>query len=95
MKKFRYKANRPKRADLCGLSPSEFKTKLRRAGHKIPRNFFANSCISKKGANVYRWRWWMPAEPVVDIANANDFDRWANSVLEVVSFKEILDKKGR
>ena len=90
--KFKFKVQRPKRAVLCGLSPSEFKTKLKRAGHNVPRDFFRSGCISKKGSKVYRWRWWSTDEPipVVDIANRHDFDRWANSVIECVPFNEVI-----
>ena len=87
----RYKAARPKRADLSGLSPSEFKTLLRRAGHKVSRNFYSSACISYKGNCLYRWRWWSELA-VVDVSCAKeDFDRWANSVESTIPIKEWID----
>jgi hypothetical protein len=38
--KYKYRAKRPKRDQLHGMSPSELKTLLKRRGYKIGRDFF-------------------------------------------------------
>lgn len=92
--KMKYRAKRPTRAHL-GMSPSKFKTLLKQRGYDIPRNFFANGCIAKAGGRLYRFRWWgsligrgneTDGAFVVDIScPVDEFDRWANSVDDIVS----------
>lgn len=80
--RFKYKT-RPTRGELGGLSPSEFKTKLKRNGFKVPRKFYANGSIAYRDNRAYRFRWWSD-NFVVDVScHMSEFDRWANSVEEV------------
>jgi len=79
--------SRPTRKDLLGYSRSEFKTLLKRKGHKVPRDFFGRGCVSTFKNRFYRWRWWKENDGsglfVVDISCLiPEFDRWANSVEE-------------
>ncbi len=98
MKKFKFKTEKPTRQELGGLSPSEFKTFLKVLGHKIPRNFFALSSISTYRNRRYRWRYWGDSYSndktfVVDISCLkSEFDRWANSVEDCVTFEEFKNK---
>lgn len=89
--RYRYKATRPKRSQLGGWSASEFKTLLRRLGHRIDRDFYKSGCsISRRGSRLYRWRWWNESF-VVDISEPRSgFDRWANSVDRSVSAVDFL-----
>jgi hypothetical protein len=88
--KFKYKARRPKRQHLGGISPSEFKTLLRKSGHTIARSFFSDACISSFKGRSYRWRWWSDSF-VVDVScKLAEFDRWANSTEQTVSFEDWL-----
>lgn len=106
MKKL-FKTKKPTREELEGFSPSELKTFIKQLGHKVPRDFFAKSSISKYKNRYYRWRWWgspysNDSTFVVDISCLqSNFDRWANSAEDCVNFKffkkkidkKILDKK--
>lgn len=84
-----YKFPRPTREQLGGMSPSEFKTLLRRRGLTIRRDFFKNS-MARMGGKYYRFRWWNN-ESTVDICiNINEFDRWANSTDQILPLKEWL-----
>jgi len=90
---------KPSREKLNGLSPSEFKTLLKRAGHIVSRDFFSRkSSVSKFKGKIYRWRWWGTpstgdAEFVVDIScNISEFDRWANSTEKTVKFTDWKSK---
>ena len=81
------------RADLGGYSRSEFKTLLKRRGYTIPRSFFQDCCIAKKGGRFYRFRHWGNGDWgagdgfVIDISCPfDDFDRWANSTDVTLSF---------
>lgn len=86
---------RPNRSKLCGMSPSEFKTLLKRKGHKVPRDFFKYSCTSVFRNRLYRWRHWSDEGFIVDIScPKNDFDRWANSVSDRITIASWLAKNG-
>jgi|GEM_PF-5908152 len=83
----------PKRKELSGLSRSEFKTLLKRNGHKIDRGFFSSNCISQRKNRLYRWRWWADEGFVVDIScPLNDFDRWGNSTERTVPFEDAFKR---
>ena len=78
---------KPTREQLHGMSPSEFKTFLKRRGHSVSRDFFKMASISHYKDRAYRFRWWNETEFLVDIScKLSEFDRWANSVDEVVTF---------
>lgn len=86
--KYMFKNSRPNRSQLNGMSPSEFKTLLRRKGFKVPRDFYCNSTAYRDN-RAFRFRWWNATEFQLDIScKLNDFDRWANSTEYIVSFKE-------
>lgn len=88
---YKYKAVRPKR-ELLGMSPSKFKTLLKRRGYKVPRRFFKNGCLARKGGRTYRFRWWSAEGFLVDKGCVyKDFDRWANSVDEVIPYNSWLE----
>lgn len=88
------------RNELAGYSRSEFKTRLKRLGFKVPRTFFRDSCIAEYKNRRYRFRHWGDCytnDPsfVVDVAELNrDFDRWANSTAETISIKDFLKQFG-
>jgi hypothetical protein len=86
--KFKFKSKKPTREQLGGLSPSEFKTVLKRRGHKIYRDFFKTECVSYHKGRAYRFRWWSDSgEFLVDVScPSKDFDRWANSTEYVIAF---------
>ena len=92
MRRFRfYRFPRPSREQLCGMSPSEFKTALRLKGLFLRRDFYKNS-MARMGGKYFRFRWWSP-EPTVDIClNINEFDRWANSIDKSFTLKEWLQQ---
>lgn len=73
---------RPNRTQLLGYSPSEFKTLLKRNGHKVPRNFYKHgACTTVKHGRYWRWRWWADSGFVVDMScPIAEFDRWSNSL---------------
>jgi len=85
---------KPKRKELSGLSPSEFKTLLKRKGHHVARDFFGVwCCISQRRNRLYRWRWWADEGFVVDIScPLNDFDRWGNSTERTVPFEDAFKR---
>lgn len=88
----RFKTRRPKRHQLCGLSPSELKTLLKRNGFKIKRTFFKYGCIATKNNRLFRFRYWDKIEFKVDISCVkNKFDYWANSIEEIVLFNDFLN----
>ena len=96
--KFKLKYTKPTRNQLWGMSPSEFKTMLKRRGHSVPRDFFKRSVSHYKG-RAYRFRWWGDVygddtgEFFVDVScPLKEFDRWANSVDEVVNFYNWIEK---
>jgi len=55
--KYKYRAKRPKRDQLHGMSCSELKTLLKRRGYKIDRDFF-KFCVAEYKNRLYRFRWW-------------------------------------
>lgn len=95
--KLKLKQPKPTRNELCGLNASQFKTLLKLRGFKIPRNFYRCGSVAFKGGRLYRFRWWNTeycnAEyfPIDISCHRLEFDRWANSVYKVISFKEFLN----
>lgn len=85
---------KPRPADLDGMSPSEFKTFLKKNGFRVRRDFFKMGSVASKGSRFYRLRWWGDgydefAGFVVDVSIPKSrFDRWANSVYTVLSIDE-------
>jgi len=78
--------SRPTRLQL-GMSPSEFKTMLKLRGHEVARDFFKYGPQSVYRNRLYRYRYWADKGFVVDIScKLSEFDRWANSCDEVVTF---------
>ena len=92
MMKYKYRAKRPKRDQLNGMSPSELKTLLKRRGYDIGRDFFKYGCLARYKSRSYRFRWWdAGGEFLVDISCIHsEFDRWANSTEDVVTFNNWL-----
>jgi hypothetical protein len=90
---------RPTREQLDGLSCSEFKTLLKRRGHKVKRNLFKYEPYTTKGSRQYRWRYWGTVLPkdetfMVDISYPLEFfDRWANSTDYTIKFREYIEGK--
>jgi hypothetical protein len=82
---------RPKNRDqLAGYSLSEFKTYLKKLGHKVPRTLANRGYVTEYQNRAYRWRWWSDEGFVVDVSvPLEEFDRWANSVEETYSFGEM------
>ena len=90
--KFKHRASRPKRDQLNGMSPSEFKTLLRRRGYTIGRDFFKYGCQARYKNRSYRFRWYSDGGFSVDKSCLrSDFDRWANSVDEVIAISNWLE----
>jgi hypothetical protein len=84
---YKFKAKRPKREQLHGLSPSELKTLLKRRGYKVPKDFFKYGSLARYNGRSYRFRWYSDGEFFVDKSCPRlEFDRWANSVDEVIPF---------
>lgn len=84
--------SRPTREQLHGLSCSEFKTLLKRRGYKVGRDFFKYGCIAQYKGRFYRFRWWSGDGFYVDVSCPfAQFDRWANSVDNVVQFYNWLE----
>ena len=80
---------RPNRNQLAGYSLSEFKTLLKRLGHKVPRDLETAGYVTEYNNRLYRWRWWSDEGFVIDRSETLDqFDRWANSVEEVIKFSD-------
>lgn len=87
-----YYVTRPSRELLHGMSCSEFKTLLKRRGYKIKKTFFQDGCIAQYKGRLYRFRWWSVDEFFVDVScPISDFDRWANSVDNVIQFYNWLE----
>lgn len=84
---------KPTRSQL-GMSPSSLKTKLKKLGFSVPKNFFKCS-ILKLNQRFYRFRWSNTDEVyLVDISCLEeDFDRWANSTEKTVTFQEFLNEQ--
>ena len=89
-------AERPSRDELCGMSPSEFKTLLKQRGFRVPRDFFDQGSVAQYRNRLYRFRWWSDEysdsqQFFVDVScPIGDFDRWANSTDNTVYFSEWL-----
>ena len=91
--KFKFKSPRPTRDQLFGMSPSQFKTMLKRCEHSVSRDFFKMGSVSYYKGRAYRFRWWSDEGFVVDVScSLEDFDRWANSVDEVVNFYNWMEE---
>lgn len=72
-----------------GMSRSEFKTRLRRAGFKVLRDFWGRGCmITLLAGRYYRVRFEDTQCLVDQSCKLADFDRWANSTEQVLEFKE-------
>jgi hypothetical protein len=80
--------SKPDRDQLWGMSPSQFKTMLRRRGYQITRDFFKLGSVARKGNRLYRFRYWGPGTEffVDESCPIPQFDRWANSVKQTVNF---------
>ena len=82
---------RPTKEQLHGFSRSELKSRLKLAGHKVPRDFYKYGCVSRFRHRFYRWRWWGEEGFVLDISCViSEFDRWANSTELTAAVKERL-----
>ena len=91
-KKFRIYQVKPRRDQLWNMSASEFKTFLRKHGFKVPREFFKRGSVCTKKNRFYRFRYWAQPEFFVDIScPVNEFDRWANSVDQVINFYNFIE----
>ena len=72
-----------------GMSPSEFKTMLKLRGHKVDRDCLKYGPQSIYRNRLYRWRHWADEGFVVDIScKLSEFDRWANSTDQTITFVE-------
>lgn len=83
--KYKYKGSKPDRSSLHGLSPSEFKTLLRRRGYKVNRDFFKYGCCAQLKNRLYRFRHWGDQFFVDVSCPLPEFDRWANSTDDVLT----------
>ena len=91
--KFKYRAQKPDRDRLWGMSASQFKTLLKRRGFKVDRDFFKMGAMAKRGNRLYRFRYWAFPDFFVDIScPLNEFDRWANSVDTTINFSDVVEK---
>lgn len=89
----KYKATKPKREQLHGMSPSEFKILLKRRGYDLKRDFYKWGCVAEYKNRLYRFRWYSDGEFFVDKSCIkSDFDRWANSVDEVLTIYNWLER---
>lgn len=77
---------------INGMSPSRFKTHLKLAGYRVPRDFYARGCVSEYRGRVFRWRWWSDPQEVDISCPKEDFDRWANSTDISLDFSTALAK---
>ena len=90
--RFKYKVEKPTRDRLWGMSPSQFKTLLKRKGFDVSRDFFKMGAMAQKGNRLYRFRYWAFPDFFVDIScPLNEFDRWANSVDRTINFYNFLE----
>ena len=90
--RFKYTVTKPNRDQLSGMSPSQFKTMLKRRGFKVDRDFFKLGAMAKRGNRLYRFRYWAHPDFFVDIScPLNEFDRWANSVDRTINFYNFLE----
>ncbi len=94
MMRLKIESRKPRREQLCGLSPSQFKTMLKRFGYKVPRYFFKYGSVATKGNRLYRFRYWAFPDFFVDIScPLNDFDRWANSTDRTINFYNWIENE--
>lgn len=91
----KYRYRRPTRDKLWGMSPSEFKTLLKLRGYVITRDFFKMGSVAVYKGRRYRFRWWAEnGEFFVDVScPIHEFDRWANSIDDVVPFFNWIEKQ--
>jgi len=89
--RFKFKYHRPTRTQL-GMGRAAFKTLLEKRGYKFRREFFGKGCsIAYRNGRRYRFRWWNEDGFVVDISCVEAaFDRWANSVDQVLTVEDWL-----
>ena len=86
---------RPNRNQLGGYSLSEFKTFLKRLGHKVPRNLSSTGYVTRYEDRFFRWRWWSEEGFIIDRSEPLEmFDRWSNSVEQSYSFRTSYKEKG-
>ena len=91
--KFKYRAQKPNRDRLWGMSASHFKTFLKRLGFRVDRDFFKMGATARLGNRLYRFRYWAWPDFFVDIScPVNEFDRWANSVDRTINFYNFLEE---
>lgn len=88
--KCKYRAAKPTRTQLNGMSCSEFKTALKRIGYNVPRDFFKNGSVARLGNRLYRFRWWSEQQ-LCDVSCVKEqFDRWANSVDHLIPITQMM-----
>jgi hypothetical protein len=89
-----YRHIKPSRDQLWGMSPSQFKTFLKKFGYKVNRDFFKKGSTATKGNKLYRFRYWAFPDFFVDIScPLNDFDRWANSTDRTINFYNWIENE--
>lgn len=82
------------RDKMGGFSKSELKAKLKHKGFKISRTFFKDGCVAVYRNRYYRFRHWGDwyvggGTFYIDVSEVRrDFDRWANSTENVLTFQE-------
>lgn len=91
--KLNYRARKPRREQLWGMSPSQFKILLKKSGYKVSRDFFKHGAVAYKGSRLYRFRYWAFPDFFVDVScPRKDFDRWANSTDQTINFYNWIEK---
>lgn len=100
MSRFKYKYPRPTPAEF-GQSRSKFKSKLKRMGFDVPKDFFGYGCyVADRRGLRFRFRYWgdtystSPKVFLVDIAARGAFDRWAVSCKETITLAEFMERFG-
>ena len=88
----KYRAKKPRRNQLSGMSPSQFKTLLKRRGYKLNRDFFKWGSVAYKNGRAYRFRYWTPEFFVDFSCPVKEFDRWANSVDKTINFVNWIEQ---
>ena len=88
----KYRYSRPKRDQLNGFSCSEFKTRLKRLGHEVPRNFFGmGGCMSKFKNQYYYFSWEFFEFKVYISKDIDEIDFWEafdHSLRNPIPFKQ-------
>lgn len=88
----RIENKKPKRHQLAGMSPSEFRTKMKRAGFHFDRGFPNWSNCVAMSPNKDRYYRVRPDSGEVDMScPVEDFDRWANSTDETWSMEHFVN----